>query len=325
MFAATRFLLGFLLAALLAAPMVVLSQAYPNRPVRVIMPITPGTGIDAAARRASDEMLPTFGQPLVVENRPGANFIIGAEVCAHAPPDGYTFCILTGDNVSLNPLVFSKLPYDADRDFRPVTNLYFLVEGILVKASLPVNSIKELQALAASKPGSLNWGTLGPSTTTDVARMWVGELWNTQFAGIPYKGGNLIIAALAAGEIDVGRIGVYNGLGLIKAGKVKVLALGSSKRSPVMPNVPTNAEVGLADMPGRGWWGVFAPSGTPDAMVRRFNSELVRVFREPKFVEWIETQMSEIAVSSPEEFAAFVKADRERAAQVVKRFNIPKQ
>jgi tripartite-type tricarboxylate transporter receptor subunit TctC len=227
--------------------------------------------------------------------------------------------------VALNPVLFSKLPYDADRDFKPVTNLYFLIEGILAKAALPVNSIKELQSLAVSKPGLLNWGTLGPASTTDIARMWLGELWNTQFVGIPYKGGNLVTAALATAEVDVARIGAYNALGLIKSGKVKALAVGSSRRSPVMPAVPTYAEVGLGDMPGRAWWGAFAPGGTPDAMVRRLNSELLRVFRDPKFIEWIDTQMVEIAVSSPEEFVAFLKTDRERAAQVVKRFNIPKQ
>lgn len=316
--------LGVLFA--LAVPTAWSAQpAYPAKPIRMIIPMTPGTGVDAIARKASDEMLPTLGQPLLVENRPGANFIIGGEQCAHAPGDGYTFCILTSDNVALNPAVFAKLPYDAEKDFKPVTNLYFLIEGILTKASLPVNSIKELQSLAASRPGALNWGTLGAASTTDIARMWVGERWNTRFAGIPYKGGNLVTAALAASEIDLARIGVYNALGLVKAGKVKVLAIGSSRRSAVMPGVPTYSEVGLGDMPGRAWWGVFAPGATPDAAVRRLNSELLRVFRDPKFIEWIDTQMVEIAVSSPEEFATFVKADRERAAQLVKRFNIPKQ
>jgi tripartite-type tricarboxylate transporter receptor subunit TctC len=130
---------------------------------------------------------------------------------------------------------------------------------------------------------------------------------------------------VASGEVDVARIGVYNALGLVKGGKVKVLAIGASRRSPVMPNVPTYSEVGLGDMPGRAWWGLFAPAGTPDAMVRRMNTEVVRLFREPKFVEWIESQMVEIAVSSPEEFAGFLKRDREQAAQMVQRFNIPKQ
>ncbi len=314
-----------LLLAWSSSPVALAQPAYPSKPIRMIIPMTPGTGVDIIARKTSEEMLPTLGQPLVVENRPGANFIIGGEQCAHAPGDGYAFCILTSDNVALNPLIFTKLPYDADRDFRPVTNLYFLIEGILTKAALPVNSISELQMLAGAKPGSLNWGTLGPASTTDIARMWVGERWHTRFAGIPYKGGNLVTAALAASEIDVARIGVYNALGLVKSGKVKVLAVGSSGRSRVMPNVPTYSEVGLSDMPGRAWWGVFAPSGTPDSAVRRVNAELLRVFRDPKFVEWVETQMVEIAVSSPEEFAAFVKADRERATQVVKRFNIPKQ
>jgi tripartite-type tricarboxylate transporter receptor subunit TctC len=301
------------------------AQNWPAKPIRVVIPITAGTGVDAVARRMSDEMQPTLGQPFVVDNRPGANFILGAEQCAHATPDGYTFCILTGDNTSLNPLIFPKLPYDPDKQLRGVTNLYFLIEGLLAKASLPANSIAELRALAVAKRGALNWATLGPSTTTDIARRWVGELWNTEFAGIPYKGGNLVTAAVASGEVDVARIGVYNALGLVKGGKVKVLAIGASKRSPVMPNVPTYSEAGLGDMPGRAWWGLFAPAGTPDAMVRRMNAEVVRLFREPKFAEWIDSQMVEIAVSSPEEFASFLRRDREQAAQMVQRFKIPKQ
>ncbi len=322
MFALTR-CLAAVLFALIAS--IALAQSYPAKPIRMIIPMTPGTGVDIIARKAGDEMLGTLGQPLVIENRPGANFIIGGEQCAHAAADGYSFCILTSDNVALNPLIFAKLPYDAERDFRPVTNLYFLIEGILTKASLPANSIKELQGLAVARPGALNWGTLGAASTTDIARMWVGEQWHTQFAGIPYKGGNLVTSALAASEIDLARIGVYNALGLLKSGKVKVLAIGASRRSPVMPNVPTYSEVGLGEMPGRAWWGVFAPAGTSDAAVRRVNAELLRVFRDPKFIEWIDTQMVEIAVSSPEEFGAFVKTERERAAQLVKRFNIPKQ
>ena len=309
-------------AFIVAASGALAQEAYPSKPIRTIIPITPGTGIDIAMRKASEELRPRLGQPLVIDNQPGANFIIGTNNCAKAAGDGYTMCVLSPDSVTNNPFIFAKLPYDPQRELKPVVNLFFLTEGLFAKTSLNVKSVKELRELAASRKNGLDFGTLGPRTTPDIVRMWLADLWNANFVGIPYKGGNLVITALVAGEVDTGVIGAYNALSQIQAGKVTLLALGGHKRFAPLPNTPVISEVGLGDMPGHVWWGIFMPATTPDSMVRRINAEFVRLYREPKFAEFIEGQLSEIAVSSPEDFAAYLRAEREKSAALFKKYSI---
>jgi tripartite-type tricarboxylate transporter receptor subunit TctC len=204
--------------------------------------------------------------------------------------------------------------------------MFFLIEGLLAKAALPVNSAQELRALASSRPGKLNFGTLGPGSTTDISRQWIEERWNTRLTGIPYKGGPAVVQALAAGEIDFSRIGAYNALSLVKSGKLKLLALGGAKRSHLFPNVPTMDEAGLGGIvPARPWWGILAPAGTADAIVKRLNTELVRLFRERSFEEFLDTQVVEIDARTPEEFAALIKREYEVAGQIVKKYKVPMQ
>jgi tripartite-type tricarboxylate transporter receptor subunit TctC len=198
---------------------------------------------------------------------------------------------------------------------------------VVATASLPAHSVKELKALANAKPGWLNFATQGAGTGPDIFRQWLNEQWKTDIVGVPYKGSNLIMNALIAGEIHFSRIaplGAYIGVQM-KAGKIRLLAVGTSKRLSQFPDVPTYAEVGLDGFPERTWWGLFAPAGTPEAMVKRMNSEIARLFREPKFAAYLESQYVEPAVTTPEAFAAFLKEDRERAGLVVKRYNIPRQ
>ena len=175
-------------------------------------------------------------------------------------------------------------------------------------------------------PGKLNFGTLGPGSQVDISRMFIDQKWGADMVGIPYKGGPLILQALAGGQIDVARIGVYNGIGLIKSGKIKLLAIAGSKRSPLLPNVPTFDETDLGDVPpGGAWWGIVVPAGTPDPIIRRLNTEFVRLFREPKFSEYLDTQFIEVSPPwSPEEFADFMRKDREKAGMLVKQYNVPK-
>jgi tripartite-type tricarboxylate transporter receptor subunit TctC len=172
------------IAALAAFNGALAQGPYPARPIRTIIPIPAGAGVDVVMRKASEELLPRLGHPFVVDNQPGANFILGASSCARAAPDGHTMCVLTGDNVTMNTVVFAKLPYDPVRDFKPVTNLFHLATGIFAKASLNVKTVQELQALARSSRSGLNYGTLGPRTSTDVARMWLAEQWKVNLVGI---------------------------------------------------------------------------------------------------------------------------------------------
>jgi tripartite-type tricarboxylate transporter receptor subunit TctC len=311
---------------LAAAPLqAVAQQAYPNKPVRILVPIAAGSVTDVVMRAAALELSPRLGQPVLIENRPGASGIIGAEACARAAPDGYTACAVYHATMSFNPLLFEKLPYDPQKDLVPVTNLYFVIEALMAPAALPANSVAELKALAIARPGALNFGTLGSGSLQELLVAWLNDQWKVSIAGIPYKGGGPIAAALAANEIQLGQMGIGNFLGQIQAGQVKALAVNGNKRSPLLPAVPTAAEAGIGGFPSRPWWGLAVPSGTPREAIARLNAEFVRLFREPKFMEFLEARATEPVPGTPEEFAAFLKADREGAAALVRLAKVPRQ
>ena len=300
-----------------------LAQQYPNKPIRVIVAIAAGSPTDTVMRAANHELSASLGQQLAIDNRPGGDMVIGSEACARSAPDGYTYCVISQTGISTNPHVFSKLPYDPARDFVGVAQLWFLIQGMIVSTSLPVRSVEELHALAVAKSETLNLGTLGVGGA-DLHRRWLNDKWNTRIVGVPYKGTNLVMSALISGELQMSLTALGGLGGQIKAGKVRILAVGSSKRLQQFPDVPTYAEAGLDDSP-RTWWGLMAPAGTPDAMVRRINSEFVRLFREPKFADYLESQFLEPSFMSPEEFAVFLKEDRDRAGIMVKKYNLPRQ
>jgi tripartite-type tricarboxylate transporter receptor subunit TctC len=313
-------LCGLLFGALPAS-----AQTYPSRPIRIIVPIAPGSVTDVAARLTAQELADRMGQPVIVENRPGANMVIGGAECAKAAADGYTLCVVSPDTMSFNPFTVPNLPYDPDKDFRPVTNMYYVIEGLVAKQALAANSVDELRALAAARPDALNFGTLGARTTTDMYRLWLGELWKTSFVGVPYKGGSEIIAALLAGTIDVSKIGVGNMAGQLDEKKLKVLALRSSGRNARLPDVPTLAEAGLSGFPGGPiFWGLMVPAATPDDIVKRVYSEVVGIIRGPKFTAFAQAQFIEPDGSSPEQFAAFLKEDRVNAGNLLKSYGAEK-
>jgi len=320
--------LAILTASIFAAvsPALAPAQAYPSKPIRFILNGAPGAFSDVTLRVAAVELARQTRQPWVVENRPGGDFVIAAVACKAAAPDGYTVCVVNEQSMSLNPHVISKLPYDPDRDFKPITNLFIQVSGLV--ASTSVESIAELLRLAAAKPGSMNFATMGPSTTQDILRQWINNHWKADFVGVPYKGMNAILNGIVSGEVNVTQAALGSARPYLSSGKVKLLAVNSARRLPKLPDVPTYTEAGLGefiDVQGRFWWGLVAPVGTPDAMVQRLNAEFAAVFRLPKFAELLENQYLQSAICTPEEFANFLKRDRTRDAQVVKRFNVPKQ
>ncbi|MFM9969628.1 MAG: Bug family tripartite tricarboxylate transporter substrate binding protein [Burkholderiales bacterium] len=301
------------------------SQTYPSKPIRVLIPQTPGAGVDLILRKAGEDLASRLGQPLVVDNQPAANSIIAADMCARAAPDGHTVCILNNDALAINPYIFAKLPYDAAKDFRPITNLYYILGGLLVKASIPANNIKEFQAFAQSKPGALNWATLSPNSSTDLSRRWLAELWGANIPGIPYKGGPQVFTALASGESDVTWMGVYGALSLLKGGKVKLFAVNGSKRLAAWPDAPTLREIGAENMPSaQSWWGMLTGAGSPDAAVRRLNMEFVQLFKEPKFVAFLESLITEPSTTTPEEFGNLIRDRREFFGKLLREYNVPR-
>jgi tripartite-type tricarboxylate transporter receptor subunit TctC len=314
-----RFALLCLLGAALAAP----AQAYPDRPIRLIVSIAPGSVTDVIMRAAANELNARLGQPLIIENKGGASGILGAQACAQAAPDGYTLCTIYHSTTSYNPLLFDKLPYNADTDFAPVTRLFLLSEGLFVSTSVGVDSVAALKALARAKPNALNFATLGDGSFPDLFRVWLNNQWGTRIVGVPYKGGGPAAQALLADEVQVTRFGIGNFMGALETGKVKALAIHTAQRSPLLPNVPTFAEVGL-DYPGQGWWGLAAPKGTPPEIVARVNKEFVALLRDPKFQAYLEKQSVIAAPTSPEEFAQFIAQDRRAAESLISIAKTPK-
>ena len=304
---------------LFAAAMPVRAQpAYPAKPIRVIVPIAAGSVTDVIMRAASQELTARLKQPLVIDNRTGASGIIGAEACAKAPPDGYTICAIYTATTSVNPHVFDKLPYDPAKDFAPITNLYYVTGVLVVPASLPVNTVDELKALAVAKPRAVNFGTIGPGSYPEVFLTWLNRQWRTDLPAVPYKGGGPITIALMSGEIQVSAVGLGNMIGQVQGGQVRALAVSGTKRAPLFPRVPTFAEAGLSGFAGNLWWGLAAPAGTPKAIIARLNAEFAQLFKEPRFAEFLDSQAVEPAISTPEAYAAFLKADREWTATLIK-------
>jgi tripartite-type tricarboxylate transporter receptor subunit TctC len=312
-----------LAAVLCAAP--ASAQTYPDKPIRMIVSIAAGSVTDVIMRAAAAELSPRLGQQLVIENKGGASGIPAAQACATAPPDGYTICVIYHSTLVFNPLLFNKLPYDPDKDFDLITRMFFLIEAVAVNPSLGVGSIAELKTLAQSKPQALNYGTLGPGSFPELFLKWINNQWGTGIVGIPYRGGGPIAQALAANDIQIGNMGLGNFIGLAQSGKLKLLAVSAPQRSPLASDVPTFAEAKLDAYPGRGWWGLAAPKGTPQPIIGRLNAEFVKLFKEPKFLAFLEQQAVVAAPDTPAEFAAFIKEDRRTAEALIKLANTPRE
>jgi tripartite-type tricarboxylate transporter receptor subunit TctC len=307
------------LLATFAAP--ALAQTYPDHPIKLIVPISVGSITDVAARLTAQELQTRLGQPVVVLNKPGASMVLGGSECARSAPDGYTLCLVSPDTMSFNPLTIPNLPYNPEKDFTPVIDMYHVVEGLIVPGPSGVGSIDQMRAKAVAEPGKLNYGTLGERTTTDAFRQWLGEHWNTKFVAIPYKGGSEIAGALLGNTIDVTKIGVGNMVSQLKDGKIKVLALTASHRWSQLPDIPTFAEAGFGAYPaGPIYWGVVVPTGTPAPIVTRLHDELRAIFQSAKFSEFANQNFLEPAAGSTADFAAFLHKDRDSAKVLVDKY-----
>jgi tripartite-type tricarboxylate transporter receptor subunit TctC len=312
------------IAAVLAAAAAVPAYAqtaasdYPNKPIRVVVSIAAGSVTDVIMRAAATELQTKLGQPLIIENKGGAAGILGGQACAQSAPDGYNICVIYHSTLSYNPLLFKKLPYDADTDFVPITRLFFLTEGVFTSTASGITSVPQLKSSVQAKPEGLNYATLGDGSFPDIFLKWLNNQWRAKIVGVPYKGGGPAAQALAANEVQVTRFGIGNFLGLMEAGKVKLLAVSAAKRSPLLPDVPTFAEVGWGDYPGQGWWGLAAPKGTPQPIVEKLNKAFAELFSDPKFVAFLDKQFVVAAPTTPQGFADFLKQDRKAAETLVK-------
>jgi tripartite-type tricarboxylate transporter receptor subunit TctC len=320
-----KLLLGLVVCLVLGWSATSRAQNYPDRPVKMIVSIAAGSVTDVIMRGAAAQLQQRLGQPFIIENQGGASGIVAAQTCKLAAPDGYTICVIYHSTMSYNPLLFSNLPYDPDTDFVPVTRLFWLTEGVFVPTSLNINSVADLKALAQAKPNGLNYATLGEGSFPDLFLRWVNNQWNTQIVGIPYKGGGPAAQAIAAGEVQMTRFGVGNFMGLIQGGQAKALAVTTAQRTPLLPDVPTFAEVGWGGYPGQGWWGLAAPKATPPAIVAKLNAEFVKLFTEPEFMAFLAKNVVVPATTTPEGFAEFLKQDRKAAETLIKIANAKRE
>ena len=286
----------------------------------MVVPFPPGASNDLMARIAADRMSHVWGQPVVVENRPGANTIIGAEMVAKAPPDGHTLLIGASSTYTVNPLLYPKLPYDPVRDLAPITLMGDLALVVGVNPAVPVSSIRELIALAKSRPGQVNYGT--PTITFHVAVESFSQQTGIRVNRIPYNGSIPTVMGLMAGDIQFVFMDPPPIIPQIKAGKVRAIAVTSLKRVPYLPDVPTVSESGLPGFELIFWTGAFAPSATPREIVSRVQVEMARAMHAPENQDRLSTLGVVPVGNTPEQFTAYLRTEAARYAKVIKEGNI---
>src|ERR671919_291359 len=245
------------------------AHAWPTKPVRIVVAYPPGGGIDVLARQLADKLTPAWGQPVVVENKPGANTIVAADAVAKSAPDGSTVLMTTDATFSINPHLYAKLPFDTQRDFIPVTMLVLLHQLLVAHPSLPANTLQELISLAKTKPGSINYASYGSGSQPHLAGEMLKNKAGIDLVHVPYKGISLAVPAVIAGEVQLTFAGIATSSGPLKAGRIKALAIGGASRSPLFPKVPTFAELGYPEVETHAWFGLFVPAGAPREALTR--------------------------------------------------------
>jgi tripartite-type tricarboxylate transporter receptor subunit TctC len=312
-----------LLLAAALLPSLAAAQAYPAKPVRLVVSSTPGGVTDTTARAISNELATALGQPIVIENRGGANGNIGGEACAKSAPDGYSACFLNGVAVTFNPFAYAKMPFDVDKDLAPVAHAGFLDIAVTVHASLPISNMRELVEYGKAHPNALNWGSLGIGSNSHMYQVWLTSKTGAQYTHVPYKGAPALFLAANSGEAQVMTGTPGTAQQSVKAGKLRIIGVVTSgKRSPLAPEVPTLKEQGY-DLDFRNWNGFFFQKAVSTDLVRRWNAEVNRILVDAKFVERYLAPMAVTpAGGSPEDFAAFIQRDRVTAQELVKLANL---
>ena len=305
------------LGALCGASLSGAADNYPGKTIRIIVPYTPGGFNDTLARTLAQNLHQKWGQPVVVDNRPGGGTTIGTNVAAKAPADGHTLLIVSFA-FGVNPSLYARLPYDTQRDFTPVVLAAGTPNILVVNPQLPLNSVKDLIALAKAKPGKLNYATAGTGSSNHLSMEMFKRMAGVDLVHVPYKGSAPAVRDLIGGQVDVMFDNVPNVLQHVKAGKLRALAVSSRERSPFMPDLPTVAEAGVPGFDVSVWFGVVAPTGTPESTIAKINSEINRILQLPAVVELFHKQGVESLGGTPTAFAAFLSNQTAKWAKVVR-------
>jgi tripartite-type tricarboxylate transporter receptor subunit TctC len=307
------------IAALACVAQTAAAQSYPSKPIRIVVPYPAGGGIDIMSRQIAQRLGQKFNQSVVVENKPGAGTLVAAEAVARAAPDGHTLLVTTDATMTINQHLYAKLPYDPVKDFVPVTQMVLLNQLLVANANLPVGNLKELLAHAKANPGKLNYASYGVGSQPHLAMEILKSQAGVDIVHVPYKGIPQAVPAAIAGEVQLTFSGAASTQAHIRAGKLKAIAIGGSRRLSIMPDVPTFAESGFPDVPANAWFGLFAPTGTPREIVMLLHGEVTRMLKEPEYLQKeVVAKGYELVAGTPEEFASFLTADSARNARAVK-------
>jgi len=313
--AALRVVIAALLALVASAAH---AQAqYPVRTVRIIVPTSPPGGADVVARSVAPGLSERLGQQVIVDNRAGASTMIGHEMAAKAPPDGYTL-VMGISTLAINPATFKHVPYDALRDFAPITQAAIQTLVLATHPSFPARNVKELIAIAKARPGDVSFSSPGFGTNPEMGMELFLYLTGTRMLHVPYRGGGESILALVAGHVSVTVASMLGTMPHVRSGKLRALGVTSSKRVATASDVPTVAEGGVPGYESLQWYGLLAPTGTPKEILARINREAVAVLRNPDIMTRLANDGTEIVAGTPEEFGAYIRAETDKWAKVVK-------
>jgi tripartite-type tricarboxylate transporter receptor subunit TctC len=295
----------------------VFGQSYPSQSIRLIVPFAPGGGSDILARIVGQHLGTHLGQSVVIENKPGAGGTIGSDLVAKATPNGYTILLGSSAPQGIGPSLYKRIPYDAVKDFAPITLISSNPNLVVVSPDLPINSIADLIALAKSKPGTLTYATAGNGTSSHLSVELFKLMTGVDMVHVPYSGAGPATLAVVKGEASMAFVDPSGALPFARSGKLRAIAITGSHRSTAMPDIPTVAESGLPGYESIAWSGLLAPAGTPPDVVAKLNAEAVAALRQPDVTEQVSKLGQDIAASTPEQFAAFIKSEIAKWAKVV--------
>jgi tripartite-type tricarboxylate transporter receptor subunit TctC len=300
------------------------AQDYPTRAIRAITTTSAGGISDIFMRALGDELRTKWGQPVIIDNRPGGAMNVGTRACIDAAPDGYTICIINSDPVTYNQFLFKSIPFDPEKGLDPVTNLFHISQVLVVNSSLKVKTVDELVASSKAKPATLSYLTAAPPLALFMERLKAER--GADWVRVPFKGGSDTVNAIASGSIPIGLIGVGNVIGHLQSGTMTALIVGNEFRSPLFPDIPTMAETGYKGPPSRSWYGLFVPAGTPRPIIDKLRNEVARIVNHPAFRERHLTDRGLVsAINTPEQFAEEIRQDRASAERVAKEAGLQPQ
>lgn len=309
-------LLASALASIAIAP-VASAQSFPSKPVKIIVPFSPGTAADIVARRLGTRLGEMWGQGVVVENLAGAGGNIGAAKVAQAAPDGYTL-MMVGINHVINPSLYKDVPYDLQRDFKPIIRVAVAPLAIVANNKFGPNNIQELVALAKAKPDSIRYGSGGNGSITQLTIELLKSKTGIKMIHVPYKSVAPMLTDILGGQIEIGSPAVASIVSHAKAGTMKVLAVTTDKRSSAMPNVPTMQESGIADYDVSAWNGLLAPTGTPDAVIEKIYADVTKVAQSKEFNEQLQLQAMDVSLMKPDVFGQYLKTEQDKWSELVR-------